>query len=228
MLAVEPTKTLVTDQSHFLLMLDKSKPNPKARAWRLPRLGRSGVAAVEFAMVGFPFFLTLFFTFEISMDLFQQEALDAGLHLAVRQMQTGATQNTTNGATFISNYLCPNVTTVLSCNNLAISVKKLTLSSTLNMNGTDFYNFTTGTLPMTGGVLDLSNFASTSFCNIGPSQYLLVTAIYTSPSIIGNFLPAITTVSYGGSLVHPTMSQMGTVTENFLQQASSSTAASAC
>ncbi len=209
-------------------MLDKSKPNPKARAWRLPRLGRSGVAAVEFAMVGFPFFLTLFFTFEISMDLFQQEALDAGLHLAVRQMQTGATQNTTNGAAFINTYLCPNVTTVLNCSNLAISVKKLSMGSPLSVSGIDFYNYTTGTLPMTGGVLDLSSFSSASFCNIGPSQYLLVTAIYTTPSIIGNLLPGISSVSYGGSVVHPTMSQMGTVTENFLQQGATSNAAASC
>ncbi len=215
---------------------------PKRLAGWLRRAAgdRRGVAAVEFAMVSIPFFLLLFFIFEISMDLFQQEALDAALHLAVRQIQTGNAQNVSNGAAFVSTYMCPYATAVLNCNNISIKVQKLTLNAgttlyttgsggtAINGGYTDYYNFTTGQLPMTAGALDLSSFASANFCNSGPSQFLLVTAIYTAGGIIGNFMPNLLTVSYGGTNVHATMSQMGAVTENFPVATATQTAASSC
>jgi Flp pilus assembly protein TadG len=201
---------------------------------------RRGVASVEFAMISIPFLVLLFFIFEVSMDLFQQEALDAALHLAVRQIQTGNAQNVTNGASFISTYMCPYATALLNCNNLSIKVQKLSLntgtsltnsgngSTTINGGYTDYYNYTTGQLPMTNGALDLSSFSSASFCNSGPSEFLLVTAIYETGGIIGNLMPNLLTVSYGGTNVHATMSQMGAVTENFPVITATKTAAASC
>ena len=201
---------------------------------------RRGVAAVEFAILSIPFFLLLFFIFEISMDLFQQEALDAALHMAVRQIQTGNAQNVTNGAAFVSTYMCPYATGVLNCNNISIKVQKLTLNvgttlygtqsggTAINGGYTDYYNFTTGQLPMTAGALDLSSFGSTSFCNSGPSEFLLITSIYTAGEIIGNLMPNLLTVSYSGTTVHATMSQMGAVTENFPVVTAAQAAAAPC
>ena len=186
---------------------------------------RRAVAAVEFAIVALPFFLLLFFIFEIGMDLFQQEALEAGLHLAVRQVQTGNAQNVTNGAAFITNYLCPQVSGLLTCSNLSVNIQKVPASTSLS---TDYYNYTTGSLPMSGGALNLASFSSASFCNSGPAQFLLVTAIYTSPGIIGNLIPNLLTVSYNGGRVHAAMAQVAAVTENYLQATAAPTAAAAC
>ena len=103
-----------------------------------------GVAAVEFALVAIPFISLILFVFELSYDLFQQEALDSGLHLAVRQVQTGNAQNATSGTDFITRFLCPNIGGLLTCSNLYVKVQKLSPAT-----GQDFYDFTTGTLPLT-------------------------------------------------------------------------------
>ena len=199
------------------------------RISRLARSDRRGVAAVEFALVSVPFFLTALFVFEIARDLFHQEALDAGLHLAVRQVQTGNAQNVTNGAAFITSYLCPNVNGLLNCSSLYVKVQNIAMSSNTSLaNTTDYYNSTTGALPMTGGALDLSSFGSTKFCNSGPVEYILVTAIYTEPSILNNLLPNVLSVSSGGSYVHATMSQVATITENYPVASAAKGAAAGC
>jgi hypothetical protein len=211
--------------------------NTRLAAW-LSRgwLDRRSAAAVEFALVGGPFIFIMLFVVEISADLYEQESLDTGLHQAVRMLQTGNAQNVLNGSTFVSTYLCPN-TILLSCSSLYINVQSLTLNvgtvptqySYIPQGGyTDFYNYTTGTLPMANGQLNLSSFASAQFCNAAPSETLLVTAIYVGPTIIGNMLPNVLSVSYNGSLVHAVMSQVGTVAENFTVTTATGQAAASC
>jgi hypothetical protein len=81
---------------------------------------------------------------------------------------------------------------------------------------------------MANGQLNLSSFASAQFCNAAPSETLLVTAIYVGPTIIGNMLPNVLSVSYNGSLVHAVMSQVGTVAENFTVTTATGQAAASC
>ncbi len=175
-------------------------------------------AALEFAIVVMPFILALMFVFELSYDLFVQEALDSGLHQAARQIQTGSAQNVANGAAFITKYLCPAVAGLLSCSGLYINVQKLSLTYPQ-----DYWNVTTGKLPLSGGA-----FSSASFCNSGPSELLLVQAIYVSPTFVGGLLPNVMSWSYGGSIVHAALSQVAAVTENYSASAVTAGAAAAC
>lgn len=174
---------------------------------------RRGVATLEFAFAAGPFLVATFFTIALSLHLFKQEALDTALHIAVRQIQTGNAQNVTNGSAFITNYLCPNLIGVLACGSVSVNIQKITFSS-----GQDYYNFTTGGLPLSSGSLNMTSYASSKFCNSSPSQFILVTAIYTTPSILGSLLPNVFSVSYNGGQVDALMSQVGTVTENYSVQ----------
>jgi Flp pilus assembly protein TadG len=179
--------------------------------------------AIEFALAAPPFFIVLFFIVALSLHLFEQELLDLGLHVAVRQVQTGNAQNVVNGTAFINSYLCPATGGMLSCPNLYVQVQKATF-----LTGQDYYNLTSGTGLTSGGNLDLANFSSALFCNSGPSQFILVTAIYTGPTILGSLLPGVLSVSYGGSPVDAIMARVGAVTEDYTVQAAQGTVAASC
>ena len=175
-----------------------------------PSSGRRGVATLEFAFAAGPFLVATFFTIALSLHLFKQEALDTGLHMAVRQLQTGNAQNLSNGNAFVTNYLCPAVSSLLACGNISVNIQQLTFSS-----GQDYYNYTTGGLPISGGSLSLTSFASNKYCNSSPNQFILVTAIYTTPSILATLLPNVFSVSYNGGQVDAMMSQVAAITENY-------------
>ena len=184
---------------------------------------RRGAAALEFALVAVPAIAFLLFILELSFDLFSQAVLDDALQLAARQIQTGGAQNAKNGGDFIANYLCPDFAGLLSCNGLYVKVQRLALGSTQ-----DYYNYTTGVPPVTAGVLDLSSYNSASFCNSGPSQLLLISAVYVGPTLIGNLVPNALAVFYNGSRVHATFSTVGIVSEGYPASAAASGAASPC
>jgi Flp pilus assembly protein TadG len=178
--------------------------------------------SIEFVFAAVPFLITTFFTIALSLHMFAQEALDSGLHIAVRQLQTGNAQNLTNGRTFITKYLCPNLN-IIPCGNVSVSIQQLTFSS-----GQDYYNATSGGIPISGGTLNLTNYTSNKFCNSAPSQFILVTAIYTTPSILASLLPNVLSVSYNGGQVDVIMSQVAAVTENYTVQPPSGSPAPAC
>jgi hypothetical protein len=185
--------------------------------------GRRGATTLEFALVAIPFLIFVLFIMELSYNLFTQEVMDSALHLAVRRIQTGNAQNALNGNDFITKYLAPEVNGLLSSANIYVQVQQITPNS-----GQDFYNFTTGTLPMSHGSLDLSDFSSSGFCNSGPAQMLLISAIYIGPAIIGGLLPNVMSVYFNGTLVDATLSTAGIVSENFPLAAAPPGSASAC
>ena len=182
-----------------------------------------GVVAIEFAILALPCIFLILFVFEISFDLFQQEVMDSALHLAARQLQTGNAQNVKDGSAFITNYLCPGMAGLLSCNGLNVKVQKINPAS-----NQDYYNFTTGGLPVNSGVLDLSSYGNASFCNSGPSQFLVISAIYIAPTIVGSLLPGMLSVLYNGSTVHATLSTVGVFSEGYSSVGISQGSAAAC
>lgn len=192
----------------------------RRRWWRL---NRRGSAAVEFALVGMPFCVIVFLIFAISLHLYYQELLDTGLHLAIRQMQTGNAQNVANGDAFVASYLCPAMGNLVACGDVHVRVDKLTFAT-----GQDYYNNTTGRLPLKGNALDLSGFSSAGFCNTGSSQFVLLTAIYVAPTLVGGLLPNIFSVSYGGLQVDAIMAQATTYTENYAAQPGAGHSAPSC
>jgi hypothetical protein len=209
-----------------MLFLGEIADSLKRRRWIVGTLrraaargvrGRRGAAAVEFALCAIPFLILLLGTFEESFDLFQQEVMDTSLHLAVRDLQTGLAQNLANGNAFISSVVCTKINGLLPCNttgtpNLFVQVEKISPSATQ-----DYYDYTYGSVPTSGGAFQESSFDSSTFCNAGPAQLILVTAIYIGPTFIGHLLPGAFTVQYNGNTVRATMSAVGAVTEAFTQ-----------
>jgi hypothetical protein len=185
--------------------------------------GRGAATTLEFALVAIPFLTFVLFVIELSYDLFTQEVMDSALHVAAREIQTGNAQNALNGNDFISKYLAPQLSGLLSPSNIHVQVKRVSPTS-----GQDYYNFTTGTLPMNAGSLDLSGFSSGVFCNTGAAQMILISAIYVGPTFVGALLPNVLSVYSNGVLVDATLSTVGIITENFPPAAKASGSASAC
>ncbi len=156
--------------------------------------------------------------FELSYDLFLQEALDNALHEAVRQVQTGVAQNQVSGASFVTTYMCPAANGRLECARIFVNVTPVAA-------GTDYHSVKIGgitpigVVPMSGNSLDLSNYnggvGSSDFCNGMPRQPLLVSAIYVGPSFIGGLLPGLLSAHYNGVWVHPTLATTGIVIEPY-------------
>ncbi len=193
------------------------------RSWKRLIQSKRGTTALEFALVSVPFLLLIFSTFEVAFDIYTKAILDNSLVEAARAIETGNAQNALNGSDFINKYLCPMVNGLLTCSNLYVRVQRLSPTPSQ-----DFYDFTTGMSPVSSGVLNLSKYASSSFCNSGPSQLLLISAVYVGPSIIGQLLPGGLAVSYNGGLVHATFSSVGTVTESYSAAAAAAGAAAPC
>ena len=172
-------------------------------------------AALEFAILALPMFTFILLVFEVSYDLYTQEALDAGLHQAVRALQTGRAQNMLNGNDFVNRYMCPSMGGLLECStHVYVKVQKI-----LFTNNQDFYtvpNGATGQIPLSGNAVNLSGYGSMNFCNSAPGQVTLVSAIYLGPTFLGGLLPGLFSVhSPSGSLVHATLSTTGLVTEDY-------------
>lgn len=186
---------------------------------RRRRGARAGEVAIEFAILSVALFTFLLFLFEIAYDLYTQEALDAGLHAAVRAIQTGRAQNVLNGSDFVNRFMCPSLRGLLECgSHIYVKVQKLTLSGSQ-----DYFtvpNGANGKVPVSGNTINLAGYGSTNFCNSAPGQVTLVSAIYLGPTFVGGLLPGIFSV-YGpsGMPVHATLSTTGLVTEDYTQTA---------
>lgn len=174
-------------------------------------------------MIALPFLMLLLFVFELSYDLFSQSALDNALQLAARQLQTGNAQNVKDGNDFITKYMCPDLGGLLMCSNIYVNVAHIAPSSTQ-----DYYDYTTGSVPVSGGTLDLSSYLASSFCNAGPSELLLVSAVYVGPTFLGGFLPGAFSASYNGHLVHASLATVGLVSEAYIPTAASTGTAKSC
>lgn len=192
--------------------------------------GRRAAVALEFAIVALPFFTWLLFLFELSYDLFTQEALDYALHGAVRQIQTGGATGITSGKAFISQALCPAAKGLLECNNMWLRVTAVATVTQTSLGATVVGSYTppttTGAVPTNASALDLSQYTNLADANTGPgtpnpycvaspNQAILVSVVYVGPSFIGGLLPGVLSTSFAGNTVHPTLSTAGFVTEAF-------------
>jgi Flp pilus assembly protein TadG len=192
--------------------------------------------ALEFAIIALPFFTWLLFIFELSYDLFTQEALDYALNAAVRQIQVGNAnaENLSTGQTFIRNALCPAAKGLLECKNMWLRVTAVP-NITDSTNVSAVATVTGGYLPpttTTGAVpVNANGFNTTGYINVGStgivsqtsppyclaqsSQAILVSVIYLGPTFVGGLLPGLVSVNSPIGIVHPTLSTAGFVTEPF-------------
>jgi hypothetical protein len=222
---------------------DRSKSGEKEGVFPVARRfgwrDRRGAFALEFAMVAPIFFLLLFVVFEVSYDLFMQEVLDNALQSTARMVQIGKTQSSIN-SNFVSTYFCPNDNGLLNCNNLFVRIQEVTFTqgSCTNLSSTkigDYYDATTGTVPISGGVLQLGDYysgagtvgtganiglspcaspnSSSGFCDAGASEMILMTAVYVAPSFLDGMV--LNKVKYNGQYVRAQTSTAAFVTEPF-------------
>jgi hypothetical protein len=214
-------------------------PSPRRRlpSFWVFRGDRRGVSAVEAAIILPVFLAFLLILFEVAYDQFVQGLLESALQITAYQVQVGNTENATDGAdgpTFISKVVCPSaIAGLLNCNGLYVRVQQFNTSAC-----TDFYSAVNGTLPITGNKLELGYFiglqspgsnsgtvgptncesnstnAGVGFCNPGPNEYIIMTAIYITPSFIYALLPG-QGYTFGGSFVHAALATSAFYTENF-------------
>jgi hypothetical protein len=177
---------------------------------------------MEFAIVAPVFLGFLFFIFEIAYDTFLQEVLETTLEQTAHEVQIGDDQNIANGATFVTNDFCVNDLGLLNCNSVYLQIDRFNPSVTCP----DLLNATTGTLPATlsagtwnlelnnyfgtagagtGGTQALPSCDSTSpaagFCNVGPDETIIMSAVYIAPSFLTAILPKNFRYTYGGNIV---------------------------
>jgi hypothetical protein len=185
---------------------------------------------VEMAMVGPIVLLFLMVIFEVAYDQFLQGALQSTVELTAHEMQVGGTQNTATAAAFLTQDFCPNTTGgLLNCNNVYIRIEQFNTTSC-----TDFYDATTASLPVQGRAIQLGDYAGlstasgnavgptncdasspgTGFCNPGPSEEIILTAIYLAPTFLMGLLPG-NAFTYNGSAVRALMTTTGFETESF-------------
>lgn len=197
---------------------------------------RKGAFALEFGLVAPLFFLVLFFVFNLAYKFFNQEVLDDATQVTARQIQTGNAQAAADGTDFIKTYFCPNTYGLLNCNRIFLRVEHIEASTC-----TDFYDATDGRLPVVNGVLELGDYggkggnvgptacatdgSAIGFCNAGPNETVLLSAVYVAPSFLGGLLPPGMTMTYGGNAVSAMLATAGFETENF---ASAAQIAGAC
>ncbi|MDD2877096.1 MAG: pilus assembly protein [Acidiphilium sp.] len=187
---------------------------------------RHGAFALEFALVAPLFLIALLFIFNLAYDLFTEAVLDNATQSTARQIQTGSAQTASNASDFIQAYFCPNTYGLLDCKNIYVRVEQIDTSTC-----TDFYDATSGTLPVTGTTLELGDFggtgadvgptgcatanSTTGFCNAGPNEAILISVIYAPPNFLGGLLGAANTITYNGNAVSPLLATAGFETEGF-------------
>lgn len=194
---------------------------------------------LEFALVG-PLFLTfLLLIFEVAYDQFLQEVLEATLDYTSHEAAVGNYQGATSGATFVTNDFCSNDLGLLNCGSVYVRVQEYLPSAACN----DLYGETTGMLPVSSGgshwLLQLNNFISpggagsgnagatpagdacistnskTGFCNSGPGELIIMSAIYVAPSFVTALLPGAYTVTYNGRFVRAPFASVAFQTEPY-------------
>lgn len=203
------------------------EPTLPFRRRKLP-LGRDrrGAFALEFALVGPIFLVMLLFIFNVSYTLFVNEVLNNATQTVARAIQIGNAQGASSGASFIKTYFCPDTYGLIDCSNIYMRVEQINTNSC-----TDFYDATSGTLPISGGVLQLGDYGgngaaigptgcatsstTAGFCNAGPNEEILISVIYPAPSFMGGLLGTANVVEYNGSSVTPLLATAGFETEGF-------------
>jgi len=198
------------------------------------RTDRRGVTAVEAAIILPVFLVFLLVLFEVAYDQFLQGILESTVQYTSYQVQVGNTINTGSAQAFVDGELCPNtIAHLLNCGNIYVRVQQFNTTGC-----TDFYQDTDGTLPVSGGVLQLGDYAGeqpgagsaigpnntacssgaatagVGFCNPGPNEYIIMTAIYVAPTFLDELIPG-QAYTYNGSFVHAAYASSAFYTENF-------------
>ncbi|MDR3376467.1 MAG: pilus assembly protein [Ancalomicrobiaceae bacterium] len=146
------------------------------RARQLRRDER-GVAAIEFGMIGVPFFAIIFAIVQTTLVFLADQLLETAVNDASRQIRTGqAYSNGTNQAAFKTN-VCGKLMLqyLIDCNSLYINVTTVSNFSSISLTPPTI-DPKTGKLP------------TTTTYNIGGSSDIVVVSVYyLFPTLFSNF-----------------------------------------
>jgi len=195
---------------------------------------------IELAIVFPVFILFLLMLFEVAYDQFVQTELEGAVQLTAYQVQVGNYSETANAQPFIDSDLCGNALAgALTCRSIFVRIQNVDPTQcTANVH--DFYDLTQGSLPVSGGVLNLGDYENDQnsfglpgagkgigpsscggtpnefgFCNAGPNQFIILSAIYISPDFLGGLIPGAS-YTYNGNTVHAAIATEAFYTEKFL------------
>jgi len=105
-----------------------------ACALRRIRKDRDGSAAVQFALIGIPFLMTLFAIFEIALAFFANQALETAVQDSARQIMTGQVQMAGKSAAQFKSDMCQRVATLFNCDAVDIDVKSYPTFAAVDVN----------------------------------------------------------------------------------------------
>jgi len=181
--------------------LEMTQAAAPRRALPLRRLlsHRRGATGVEMALVMLPLMMFILGTMEIGYTFYVQQALDYALYEATRQLATGQLQTTvTSMATFLSVAVCPQISGLLNCSNIAVNVVPVSGYSSAAL-----------AVPMKNGSFNPSGF---QYCPGQPGELMMAQAVYPASTFLLAFLSAGTS-TYQGRTVRLISSTAGFVTE---------------
>ena len=100
------------------------RPSRWIKSTKRFRKDRRGVAAVEMALVAWPFLAIMFAILEQGVVFFAEFSLEHNVAQAARQIRTGEVmENNITSAQFKTDLVCPELAVMLSCGNLSVDVR---------------------------------------------------------------------------------------------------------
>ncbi len=157
----------------------------RPRVVRRMAKSEDGAAAVEFALVAFPFFMIMGCICETGIMLFTEYSIQAGVQEAARQIKTGQAQNASMSAADFKSKICEITGIVVDCeSDLTVYVRPDSTFSSLASNLPSYLNV---------GAKPDGTPNPTSYDCGGPEQAAAVIATYdwkfTMPfmTFLGNF-----------------------------------------
>ncbi|MCP5085110.1 MAG: pilus assembly protein [Alphaproteobacteria bacterium] len=100
------------------------RPSRWIKSTKRFRKDRRGVAAVEMALVAWPFLAIMFAILEQGVVFFAEFSLEHNVAQAARQIRTGEVlDNSITSAQFKTDLVCPDLAAMLTCGNLSVDVR---------------------------------------------------------------------------------------------------------
>jgi Flp pilus assembly protein TadG len=149
--------------------------------------GRSGVAAIEFAMLAFPFFLIVFAILETAFVFIGEIAMDQAVARAGRFVRTGQIVSASLDEIGLRNKICAEVHYLLRCEDIAIDLRSYAS-----------FNAIPTAAPISGGTLERGSFG---FESVNPGQIMALRAFYEWPLYSSIFQIFLSDLSGGKHLL---------------------------
>lgn len=138
----------------------------------------SGVTAIEFSMVGLPFFGLILVILEIGYTGFVQATLDDVAGRVSRQIMTGAVQQSSFSASeFKRLFVCPTLGALLDCSKLSVNLYPIPKSTTA---ANAFFT--------RQGHLKVPAANESTICPGGPGALAYLQLSYRTPMLSGRFI----------------------------------------